>query len=108
MALDGGTFIADSTQEVMGDMANTMMLRRAVSRGIAVLDEHNPAWRRRIRWKKLNIGTPKQCLLGQLFESFSEGRRALGLTIEEAIAHGFDTETYQYYPALTGLWCEMH
>jgi hypothetical protein len=109
MALDGGS---KSTQgkEVMGVMTygNTTQLRLAVSSGIAVLDAHSEHWRRRVRWQRLNIGSPRRCLLAQLFGNFTDGRVRLGLTIEEAIACGFDSEDERNYIPLSTLWREVH
>lgn len=51
-------------------------LRRAVGDAAALLDEHAFDWRDKIDTETLDIGDPRQCILGQLYGWF-EGKRVL-------------------------------
>lgn len=79
-------------------------MERAVMEGKNFLDSRlGRGWRSRIRWSAINMSSSR-CILGQLYGSFWEGRRALGLKTEEAIALGFDAQDYEDYPRLAKIW----
>lgn len=53
--------------------------KERVQNGVAFLDIMVPDWRERINVKWLNISTIHQCVLGQLYGDYFEGKRALDL-----------------------------
>lgn len=58
-----------------------------VANGVAFLDEHDPGWRERIDADNLNIWSNTQCVLGQLYGSYSTN--PFGLCGERAWRLGF-------------------
>jgi hypothetical protein len=61
--------------------------------GAARVDAVFPNWELGIDTDRLDVASDKWCVLGQLFGSFKKGLKALGLTLEEAIALGFHVPT---------------
>jgi hypothetical protein len=59
--------------------------------GATLLDAKAPDWLEKIDLDKLNVATHSFCVLAQVFGSYTEGLRKLGLTDEEAKNHGFQT-----------------
>lgn len=50
-----------------------------VENGMALLDEAQPGWRELINLTTLDINTTHNCILGQVFGSYREGCRVLGI-----------------------------
>lgn len=66
-----------------------------VARGVARLDKYSPDWRDRINRDRLNMAESRDCVLGQLFGSFTEGLRRLDISarcdvVNNAVSLGFD------------------
>lgn len=85
-----------------------------VQAGIAWLDENEPGWRDRIDPSRLQLSSPHNCVVGQVFrDDISQtwhlngyGRfRHLyeGLTFNDVIARGFEVHT-ETYDDLTEAW----
>jgi len=54
-----------------------------VERGIALLDEHAPAdWIGNVDIERLDMGSGRNCILGQVFGNYSWGLSALRTTME--------------------------
>lgn len=107
-------------------------LRAAVKRGIKLLDKAQPDWAQKIDLKDLDLGSVSYCMLGQLYEDYSDGKEALRTALSDvrsialklttngelqATLYGFDTppiddrdldSRYTYgYSVLTELWTEV-
>ena len=80
-------------------------LRQRVERGAALLDKkrRSPAWRKRINLDEFDIGDPCNCVLGQVYESFTDGLYKLGIYGSEWLGLGFDTYAVDFGP-LTRAW----
>lgn len=89
----------------------TPTMSERIQRGIALLDERVPDWRTRVSARRLNTNSPWDCILGQLFGTYSTGLSNLGLgsvypyTIGKA--YGFDIENGEEYADLTAAWREV-
>lgn len=83
-----------------------------IQKGIAKLDIAKPGWEKLINLEHLDLGNNNQCVLGQLHESYHNGKRVLFEASHfdhvEAIAHGFyltGSEEYTTtYARLTNKW----
>lgn len=90
-----------------------------VAAGVAFLDRQVPGWVDRIDVDNLNVASPVNCVLGQLYGMYSSGISALGLDQDQAAALGFQVEvtgdsfsdfvralvaSAEEYPALTDEW----
>lgn len=64
-----------------------------VQRGMMLLDEERPGWEDELDLGTLNVADPHNCVLGQLYGEYQEGKDALGLSLGEAINHGFVAPT---------------
>ena len=64
--------------------------KEAVLAGAEYLDSAVPGWADKIDPEKLDVGYPRDCILGQLFGWYIDGRRALGMDREAARKFGFD------------------
>lgn len=53
--------------------------RVAVARGAQFLDLHRPGWAAAISLDRFRMSCPKGCMLAQLYGSYNDGRKALGL-----------------------------
>lgn len=63
-------------------------LQDRVKRGAALLDEKHPGWAEKIDKLLLDMNDCYDCVLGQLYGEYFDGREALGLT--HGWYHGFD------------------
>ena len=83
-------------------MATTdRVLRQRVERGAALLDAEKPGWAPRIDVPTLNLASPNQCVLAQLYGH--------GWSMVLSINHldyGFCTGDYSEFPRLLPLWRE--
>lgn len=105
----------------------TMSAQARVAAGIALLDARRPGWEQQIDLGRLNIGSPKLCVLGQLYGLYSDGVcRVYGhrlqrwsrpyawakAAFEWAIEHGFvcdvrsEMGVWLDLPALNAAWGE--
>jgi hypothetical protein len=83
-----------------------------VGRGAALLDERRPDWWRLVDLDRLDIGSPCDCIAGQLYMGGGNYRNwtmvmdSLGLHAEaDEAAHGFDGPGLTGdYTALTEAW----
>lgn len=82
-------------------------LRLRVKRGAALLDRLEPRWRQWVDAENLRMQGGCDCVLGQVFGSYSEGvAKLLGLcTVDEPADYGFVTR-WEDYPLLDTLWRE--
>lgn len=89
-------------------MSNLMLER--VDAGETLLDENygTDGWRHKIDLNTLDLSDVYQCVLGQLFDSYTSGLYTFGhgFDTEWAVEHGFSaTGEYNYgYDELTAEW----
>lgn len=86
---------------------NDWFLGARVQRGMALLDVEYPGWREMIDLDKLNMGSTRNCTLGQLYGDFDDGLHALYLS--RGTVFGFDApscwDMVMYtYGELTATW----
>lgn len=85
-----------------------------VQAGAKFLDKHKPGWWQDIDVKRLNLGSPCRCILGQLYHDFNEGIEWLrDIDFDtDPDALGFDVDEYDWpetsksFAALTKAWKE--
>lgn len=93
-----------------------------VAQGVALLDRVAPGWVDRINVDTLDVSHGGRCVLGQLYGLYTDGQGKLGLTMQQAADHGFQTQALDRssdsldwhrwvkafldndYPALTDEW----
>lgn len=61
----------------------------AVSRGVALLNERLPGWKKLVDADSLNLASDCGCVLGQVLGSYYKGAELLGLSQAERIEYGF-------------------
>ena len=102
------------------DDATREELHAAITRGMEFLDEFMPGWISKVDPVALNLGSPCQCILGQVDHNFYEAMlRAGHAEIDDrgiiqpdhhwARQHGFAASSsidYEAWDALTDLWRE--
>lgn len=72
----------------MAGMTTTIQAR--VREGIRLLDARGPEdWRARLDAERLDIFDPGNCVLGQLFDGYTEGMKALDIPHSRAPIYGF-------------------
>lgn len=84
----------------------TTILRKRVERGCMLLDTRsafNPPWDTRIDCDILEIADSTHCIFGQLYGSFTRGKRVLCLEDEDVTACGFLGKRADI-PRLNTLW----
>ena len=59
-------------------------------RGASLLDDKMPGWAGRIDAAELDINQCANCVLGQLFDGYTDGLEELGLEHADAAAFGFE------------------
>ena len=79
----------------------TTVLKARVERGAALLDAEQPGWAPRIDVPTLNLASPSQCILAQLYGP--GWSRVLGINHFDC---GFCTGDYSEFPRLLPLWRE--
>lgn len=80
-----------------------------IQAGVDLLDRTKPGWHDEIDLDELNLRSPGNCVLGQLFNDFDNGRDTLRLSEDGAKRHGFIcayTDGGCECPALTPRWRE--
>ena len=67
------------------------MLAKRVAQGAALLDQEKPNWFEEINLGKLEMGSCKDCILGQLYSNYDEGADVLfgQWSVEKNNSHGF-------------------
>lgn len=60
-------------------MSQEELIQQRVARGIALLDRKRPGWWSRIDLSIFNIGSPWDCICGQLYGSFGRAIERLGI-----------------------------
>lgn len=79
-----------------------------VERGIALLNNHLPGWHEDVDLETLDQRTTLVCVLAQVFGSYDEGRRALGVSNRNASDYGFlivlDAADIKEWEHLTNEW----
>lgn len=60
--------------------ADARKVRAAATRGALLMDQFVPKWTKKIDKSTLELADPSQCLLGQTFETFTEGAKVLAET----------------------------
>jgi hypothetical protein len=66
-----------------------------VDNGARFLDKEVPGWWRRVSIETLDMATSRQCVLGQLFGSYSGGCERLGLERNSTTQHLLGFEGYE-------------
>jgi hypothetical protein len=79
-----------------------------VSRGAEFLDRCDRLWFLRINVETLNMCMSSTCILGQLYDSYLEGRdKILLLSDKECVACGFASPLPSEYRVLKEVWLKM-
>jgi len=89
--------------------ATSTALRKA-RRGAAFLDAKlGRGWRRKIRRRDLNLASPCNCIIGQLYNcDFEGGLRDLGIRSDRSVERfGFEETPLAQYDDLTEAWLEV-
>lgn len=72
-------------------MESTMgTMEERVDRGVALLDEKFPSWKRVVSAEVLDMSQPDLCIMGQLFGGYGIGLDNIGIDNYEAEQYGFD------------------
>lgn len=66
------------------------MSKEAITLGADYLDLMMPGWRIEIDRDRLDLSSPRDCILGQLFGAYEDALGALSLNQVLAVAMGFD------------------
>lgn len=77
---------------------------KAVDRGVELLDERLPGWRKAVDPEALDLSLTCGCVLGQVFGDYERGVDILDLTDTEARRFGFLRSRYASYARLTDAW----
>lgn len=76
-----------------------------VAKGAAMLDKRTPGWAERLpRLSRLSIGSANNCVLGQLYDCYSDGRRILGMSFLDCERYGFIEWRRGHVLPLTRAW----
>jgi hypothetical protein len=82
--------------------------KRRVARGAAFLDKRYPGWQDQVDLTRLDIDSCYQCVLGQLYGSFTQGSNSLGIGYEKCARMGMDSKglvrSKEEFPKLTRAW----
>lgn len=96
-------------------MIERELLARAF-KGALLLDMLSPGWQSRVDLDILDMGVDAECVLGQVYGEYNEGREALGLrTSWSAADFGFDRRRYDQgiqapeadYEGIQGAWVAL-
>ena len=86
---------------------------KTVERGAALLDERKPGWDRKVDLEKLDLYSPCNCVLGQVYGDrlshydgygYNRGLRLLELHYQGSKLHGFTAMPNGYHGNLTAAW----
>lgn len=61
-----------------------------VRRGMTLLDTEEPNWRYIIDLNSLDMSDCEECILGQIYGTYCEGRETLGIAGTDDSIYGFD------------------
>lgn len=93
------------------DLIAEINMKESVNRGAELLDRVMPDWRSKINVDTLNMGSPADCILGQLYGLYHEGLYKLGLTEgEDRFLNGFSyggPETWHNYQSNSNEWTRL-
>lgn len=90
----------------MNVTGNIGCLLTAVSEGAVLLDKFNEGWWANINLDTLDMQSPTNCILGQLYGNYGDGRDALEIPVGCGDLYGFDS--YQsYWEDLGLIWSEL-
>jgi len=78
--------------------------REYAALGAQLLDEERPGWAREIDLEMLNMASPCNCVLGQIFGHYDYGLRCLGLGYGRE--YGFN-KSVGGYTVLDQIWIEL-
>lgn len=76
-----------------------------VKAGMELLDQEVPGWREKIDLDSLDLSDCYECILGQVFGHFNEGRRMIAEVDNDPGKYGFDCHPTGY-EFLTQIWKE--
>ncbi len=80
-------------------------MKARIQAGIAFLNVMRPNWKKKIDLKKLDLGNPNVCMIGEVCGDYNDGRYELGLSDSQAETLGFqDNNTDDDYKTLTRAW----
>lgn len=95
---------------------NTLTLRDRIVNGAELLDYERPGWRDEIDLDELNLSDMYNCVLGQVYGSFTAGIRVLDIDSkgrDYEASYGFEVscaeaeeDEYTAYDRLTLTWVE--
>jgi hypothetical protein len=98
--------VFDQRSIEMNASGNIECLSSAVAEGVAKLDLHNEGWWANIDLDTLDLRSSTNCILGQLYGNFGDGRDALEIQFGCGDLYGFDS--YQdNWERLNFLWSEL-
>ncbi len=87
-----------------------MAVLEVVQSGAQLLDERRPGWYREIDIAQLDIALGSKCILGQVYGSYFEGVKAIGLACGQTAPYGFAVTfsgpAPDNYANLTAAWRE--
>lgn len=66
-----------------------MYMEEDVKRGMALLDERKPDWRKYVKLATLDMNEPAQCILGQVYGNYYDGIDELALDSLIVMDYGF-------------------
>jgi len=73
------------------------MIEAQLNAGVAFLDEKlGTDWVYETQTYDLNLHSPYNCVLGQLFGDFNVGREKLGLNLDDTVRYGFYLPCYDF------------
>lgn len=88
-------------------------LEEKVETGAQLLDLHKPDWYRAVDTRTLDMQSVDCCILGQCFESYSYGKKALGIQLGEGSGFALNSlkstthyERRMEWKELRNLWIE--
>lgn len=82
-----------------------MNYSKRIDRGIRLLDaEVGPGWEDTISLVWLDMAYKQECVLGQIYGSYDQGRKQLGLGGVGSCRHGFEAYHRRGFPELTAQW----
>ena len=90
--------------------ASLKAARESAVRGAEFLDERRPGWAKEIDQKLLNMWSPCDCILGQLYGCYSDGLAVVYPLISTDLGFSVNAsmEPYEvFFPALRKAWLEL-
>lgn len=78
-----------------------------VDKGAGLMNDQDPGWFHSIDTIRLDLNSVDDCVLGQRFGDYHDGKAELGLDTDQAEAHGFifkEVVSKGAYQTLTDRW----